>query len=667
VSRDTDDAEGFTFRHALVREALYDDLLPGERTAVHARFADALESDAERAGSASLAAELAYHWHSAHDVPRALEASVKAGTTAENVYAFADAHAQFERALELWDRVPAAESRTGLDRAGLLERAAGAAAFAVPPRAAALIRDAIGLIDQGADPIRAGVLHERLGRYSWIAGDGVTALAAHREAMSLVPATPPSIARARVTAGLCQILMIQGPSAEAKHICDEAVAVARAIGAQEIEGHALNSLGVTTAYLGELDGGLANLREAQRIGLTSDNVDDVARANANLVDVLNNAGRFAEAASLSLEAFEYAEDHGLAAFYGTNSLCEGASALQRLGRWVEAARRIELARRYEVSGVPEIFIQQRLAVLDVGQGRHERAASRIARLRRLCEHTVEVQWVAPLAEAAGELALWQGRPGDARRDALDGLSRFPIMPGKILRIGPLYAIGMRAEADLAANVRRNSKAAVAEASTIAEQYLSDLSEVRDQIARGLPPFVQLVDAYWSVCTAEFGRLRGANDPTHWSLAARAFAAIPMAYPRAYALWREAEAILASSRARVAASRPLHEAHTIAGELGAEPLAGAIEALASRARIDIGRVGPPSAPHGLESFGLTAREREVLELVAAGRTNRQIASALFITEKTASVHVSNILGKLDAKGRTEAASIAHRFGPGADAL
>ena len=666
VPRETDDAEGFAFRHALVREALYDDLLPGERVSIHARFADALESDGAGIGNAGLAAELAYHWHAAHDLPRALEASVRAGTNAENVYAFADAHAQYERALELWDKVPDAQRRAGLDRASLLERAASAAAVASPQRAVALIRDAIRLIDQAADPIRAGILQERLGRYSWIAGDGVTAMAAYLGAVRLVPATPPTLARAKVTAGLCQILMIEGPSAEGRQICDEAVAVARAIGAREIEGHALNSLGVTIGYLGDLDGALVNLREARRIGLRTENVDDVARAYANEIDVLNNVARFADAATLSLEAFNYAEEHGLAAFYGTNCLCEGASALQRLGSWGEAARRIELARRHEVSGVPEIFIEQRLALMDVGQGRHESAARRLARLRVLCEHVLDVQWVAPLAEAAGELALWQGRPGDARREVLDGLDRFSILPGKITRIGPLYAIGMRAEADLVANVRRGARAAVAEASTIAEQYLSSLANLRKQITRGLPPFVQLAEAYWSVCTAEFARLRGANDPAQWSLAAQAFAAIPMAYPRAYALWREAEAILASSRARSAAALPLREAHAIAEELGAEPLIGAIEALAVRARIEIGPVAPASVPGGLDSFGLTPREREVLKLVAAGQTNRQIATSLFITEKTASVHVSNILGKLDAKGRTEAASIAHGLGLGADA-
>ena len=103
------------------------------------------------------------------------------------------------------------------------------------------------------------------------------------------------------------------------------------------------------------------------------------------------------------------------------------------------------------------------------------------------------------------------------------------------------------------------------------------------------------------------------------------------------------------------------------EVGAEPLRLRVEALAARARVDL-TSSPVDSGAGGEApdrFGLTPREREVLQLVAEGRTNRQIAESLFISEKTAGVHVSNILGKLDASGRTEAAAIARRYGLIAD--
>ena len=125
------------------------------------------------------------------------------------------------------------------------------------------------------------------------------------------------------------------------------------------------------------------------------------------------------------------------------------------------------------------------------------------------------------------------------------------------------------------------------------------------------------------------------------------------YLRAYALLRAGEAHAAAGD-RPAAAEAVAEATRLADGLGATPLVEAAEALARRARLS------PAAPSD-DEFGLTAREREVLGLIADGRSNGQIAEALFISRKTASVHVSNILAKLGASTRLEAAAIAHRSG------
>ncbi|NEC76316.1 helix-turn-helix domain-containing protein, partial [Streptomyces rochei] len=89
---------------------------------------------------------------------------------------------------------------------------------------------------------------------------------------------------------------------------------------------------------------------------------------------------------------------------------------------------------------------------------------------------------------------------------------------------------------------------------------------------------------------------------------------------------------------------------------------AVDLLGRRARLTLGRAaGPERAPADpVEALGLTSRERDVLRLVSDGRTNRQIAEELFISPKTASVHVSNILAKLGVSGRGEAAAVAHRL-------
>ncbi|MEO6206567.1 MAG: AAA family ATPase [Candidatus Limnocylindrales bacterium] len=661
VPGDADGEELFSFRHALVQEAVYQDLLPGERGRLHAQFAKALGED-RGVRESSNAAELAFHWYAAHDLPRALEASLLAAADAERMHAFADSLSLYERALELWDQVPDAEVRTGLDRIAVLERAAAASS---PKRAVWLIREAIRLAKGTVDATRLGLLMAQLGQYAWNAGDGITALDACREAVRVVPAEPPTLARARVTASLGQILIIEMVPVEARAACQEAVAVARAVGAAAIESHALNSLGLTTVYLGRLDAGLAQLREALEIALRVGSVHDAARAYANIVDVLNHGGRFAEAASLAPEGFAYAEEHGLARPFGVPILCEAASALQRMGRWRDAAALVERAQRHEMAGTAEVFIQERLTLLDVGQGRHDVAARRLRGLRTLIERAVEAQWVAPVAEAAAELALWQGRPTEARREILEAFLRLPLQPAYISRVGVLFALGLRAEADIASLARaRRDESELAESRAIGARYLAQIGSLRDLAVSGLPNFAREAEAWWSVCDAEFSRLDGASQPARWAATATAFGAIPMAYPRAYALWRSAEALLADSRARSAAAGPLREAYAIALELEAAPLGSEIEALSRRGRIDLGLSSAPMMePSPLALTGLTPREREVLGLVATGMTNRQIAEALFISEGTAGVHVSNILAKLGVRGRTEAAAVAHRLDGG----
>ena len=157
------------------------------------------------------------------------------------------------------------------------------------------------------------------------------------------------------------------------------------------------------------------------------------------------------------------------------------------------------------------------------------------------------------------------------------------------------------------------------------------------------------------------RRRGESSARAWAEAVRAWETAGDVWPTAYARYRLAEA-LSSAGDRAAAGGPLRAALADARRLGAQPLLDDALALARRARIpeDDG-VPAPAVESAAVPFGLTEREREVLALVAAGRSNGQIAAALFISPKTASVHVSNILAKLGVSGRVEAAAVAHRLG------
>ena len=142
----------------------------------------------------------------------------------------------------------------------------------------------------------------------------------------------------------------------------------------------------------------------------------------------------------------------------------------------------------------------------------------------------------------------------------------------------------------------------------------------------------------------------------------------LAYPfeAAYACFRQAEALLAGGPPHTQAESMLRPAHQTAVALGAAPLRREIELLAKRGRLRLEQpVETPAAPtapsSAAVSLGLTQRELEVLVLVAEGQTNRQIGQTLFITSKTAGVHVSRILAKLGVTGRGEAAAVAHRLG------
>jgi len=653
------------FRHALMREAIYEGLLPWERTRLHAAFAVALEAVPAIEADAARVAELAYHWHAAHDLPRALAAAVRAGAAFDRVSAPGEAHRQYERSLDLWDRVPDAAHFVGLERIELLERAAAAASNSDPGRAAALIRSAIPLADAAADPVRVGELLERLATYLWASGDGPAGVDACRTAVALVAVNARSASQARVLATLGRILMTIARFGEARPVLEQAVAVAASAGADATEGNALTSLGVVLGYLGDLESGRQKLGASREIAIRLGSAEEVGRADGNLIDLLVHVGgRFDEAARLASEAFTFLQESYAASFYGVLALSEGAGALIRLGRWGEADALLGRARGYVSSGVPEILLNERLALLEVDRGQQDVAAERIALLRRLIGGSTDPQWTLPLVELSAELALWQRRPKDAHDEIAQALGRLGAFDaGNISRLGPVMALAVRAEADQAELVGGRLDAQSDEIRRVASGYLALMREVDGETRRGRPSLVRLAGAWLRLCEAEQGRVLGEPSSEAWSESALAFASLEMPYQQAYARWRQAEAHLAARGPRGQAVGALVEAHRLATQLGAEPLRGEIEGVARRARVDLDgqRQEADRPPKPDAAFGLTARELEVLDLLVSGLTNREIGGRLFISENTAGVHVSNILGKLGASRRMEAAAIAHRLG------
>ena len=658
--------DGYGLRHALLREVIDGDLLPGERARLHATLAAAIAAHPAQAGgsSATMAAELAYHWLAAGEPGRALPAAVEAGIQAERIFAFAEALRHYERALELWTRVPEAAKLASLDRITLLERAAEAAHLIHDqPRAVELVRAALTDMDQAADPARAGLLHERLGRYLYSTLDE-GALLAYDHAVQLVPGGPPSAERARVLAGYAQILTLLARDTESRQVAEEALVAARQAGARQAQGRALACLGVALARLGDPDKGLAHLHEARRIAEEQADAEGLGSACITLTYVLEGAGRLEEALAVALQGAEACRRLGSPGWH--DSLQADAGEVEfRLGRWEETDRHLRaVLERDPFIGPHRVHARWERARLDIARGDVGAARRWLQEADGLAakagQAQFDAQFAGPLAIARAELALWEGRDQEAFQAVADGLAALARV-GDEAGFPTLYPLGLAATADRAerASARRATTEAEA-ARRDGDKLLARLEALAATIAF---PELSIVEAH---SRAEHTRLHGRADPAAWTAAAARWNRLGQPYDAAWAHWREAEALLASGASKAKAEEPLQRAHAVAVRLKAAPLRHELELLAQRGRLHLGEpidttASPEALPSPAASLGLTRREAEVLALVAEGRTNRQIGQELFITPKTASIHVSRILAKLGVTGRGEAAAVAHRLG------
>ena len=459
--------------------------------------------------------------------------------------------------------------------------------------------------------------------------------------------------------------MLGGRFSEAVTLAGEALTIAHVVGARDIEGHALDTRGLSRSIGGEVDEGLEDLRAALAIAEELDIVDDVGRAYANMVWVIDAAGRLDEAIELADVAIAKAERLGLMRFFGTHMLAGQADALFRLGRWDESERAIRRAEEVGPLGINEILTEELIGRLALARGRLEEAADHLLPLAPLAARAEDIQFIEPVNSTLASLALAEGRPEDAAAIVAAAIRQIDHTPE--VRIGELYALGLRANAD-AAEIARARRGADREraAAEAGDALLEAIRRRHAEVAATRSVFAPLSSAWLLLCEAEATRLHRRAEPEAWVASGDAWRKLERPYMVAYARLREAEARLAARGDRALAATALRSALDTAERLGAEPLRAEIMALATRARLSVDADAAaddvvPAAPDEASRLGLTAREREVLALVALGRTNRQIAEELFISENTAGVHVSNILGKLAVTGRGEAAAIAYRLG------
>ena len=655
----TDDGTAYTFRHELLREAVYADLLPGERAALHAALGEALAEDAQLAGSAGVAAELALHWYAAGRLGPALDASLDAAAQAEDVHAYAEAQRHLERALELLDRVPSdqAEAVNVLD---VTARAANAAYNAGDNRRAiVLARQIIAGADRETDAVRAGLGHARLARCLWLDGQGEEARRSFEAAIELVPEQP-SVERAEVLAEHARVLMLIGRLSEARDRATEALELARAVGARRIEASALITRGICD--LGAVDPGevRADLRQGRAIAEEIGAVEQIGRSYVNEAQMLEDAGQLEESMAVAEEGVLRAQDLGAGRVWGDFLAADLAGRLWLLGEWDRAAERATDIVDFSQEGLNTASAHTALGQIAAERGDFEQAAEHVARSMEMSHHQSGPMWGAPNHAALASAALWQGNLDealDALRPALDAYGDSEL----VSFTRSLFLLAIRAHADRAERARalarqQDLEAAESAATALLERFRA---HAPNESLAGIEPEFALAEA-------ELSRLRDERDAAPWIALARRWHEVGRPYSAAYAEWRAAEAIVRADGSPEEAEALLGSAAETAGRLRARPLLSEVTGLARRARLKLEYAeGVASAAangaNGGSDLGLTDRERDVLVLVAEGLTNRQIGERLFISQKTASVHVSRILSKLGVANRAEAAGVAHTLG------
>jgi len=443
----------------------------------------------------------------------------------------------------------------------------------------------------------------------------------------LLPAEASTRARAQVRALQGHAFMLQSRYTAAAACCREAIAVAVAVGAPDLEGHARNALGVALTMLGDASKGLEELGSALRIAKARDDTWELGRVYVNFSDALLWSGRWAEAAEVGMEGVHVCRGLG----YGrTTCMCAAGNtlaALLRLGRWPDADRLVDEVSDIDAPPGQRWGVTLSMAELALRRGDVDGARALLASVEGTALRSDGKELIGAYRVCAAWLALAEDDYAASRRHVRLGLEL--IRGSEYVRIGPqLCSIGLYAEASTGGEPGPLVKEC--------REFLAGMTECPEP------------EAYGRHAEAEATRL-GAPDPGAWSEARAAWERLGEPYHAAYCRFRGAEAILALKGSREEATALLRSAHETVVALGAESLRVRIEDLSRRGRLELVRPGG-TVP------GLTAREGEILALLSDGRTNRQIAEALFISERTVGVHVSRILHKLGVPNRGAAAHL-----------
>jgi DNA-binding CsgD family transcriptional regulator len=647
-------------RHALLAEVVAGALLPGERSGLHERTARTLEATREQ----SLAAEVAGHWAAADRPAEELAARQAAAKAAERVFGYAEAAAHWQRAIDLC-RALGASVPIGTDVPRLYVRAIDALSLSGDGvRAGVVAEEALSRFTDYPHPATVAVIYHRAAYFRAIEAPAA-GLPLIKESLRLFGQSSPSAeeAEAWLDYGTAFLFHSEGQLAASAKAVSHALQIAEAVGATAQIPHLLPWLSYLEFLRGHVKEGLAILRRGRASAETSSEGATLVWLAVSESNALLKMGKFQDASDVALRGLATARQGGLQGGHLADTLASNASeALLACGLTADAAALIGPL----TAGQPDRdhwFAHEARAEIELLYGDVAAAASRWQQIKECAGQIGSIDTVSESAQRTAELALWAERPRDALEQVQEALALFTA-PDLTIMCGRLLATGMRACADLAdkARARRDDLAVIT-----AKAAAADLSIWADRVGNRPftdHPFVGTIPADRTDWNAERTRLAGSSDSAAWEAAGKSWQALGCPHRAGYAWWRQAEAQLEAGLPTAAAAAALRAAGAAAE--GHAPLLAQIQALAERARILLSQ--PPATPargSGQASeptpYGLTPRELAVLRLLARGRTNAQIGAELYISPKTAGVHVSNILRKLGVSGRVQAAALAERAG------
>lgn len=655
VVRSTDEDQVW-FRHPLLADVLYAAVPAWVAARVHGTYAAMLEGlteVAERRRADDLAV---HHLHAGH-VAEAYSWSLRAADAARASASSSSEAVHLERACALWPDVPDAVRGSTRDRIALLQRAAHVDGLVGRTDVAVeLLEKARSLVSAGADPELASTLLSAWCELVWQRDAPVQAVRPELlEALKMVDHLADSPVRVHALAGLAGAHEWDGHGDVAARYADEAVATARRSGSDEALAEAL--ICRSSVRMEDVAGRLADVVEgydlARRIG-AGDLMTDAAIWQVNLFETL---GRPRDAARLARDAAE--EGLALGSQTWAYFLMGMAACIDLdLGEWEEAHRLFRSALAARQHGIPGAMARLAAAEHAVLVGRSGEARLHMERALELVPvHFAGLHY--QMTKVQVHLLIADGDPEGALEWML-ARRRHPTMRD-VGDHAAHRAWTAWAMADVAQGARdRGDTVAVAQlaartAELAATHPAPDASSGRTAESRRLLRFAEAEEAR---CR------RDVDEEARWAAAATAAQEAETPWWEAYALWRQVQAGARAATPRTRLAEPLRQAHGIAARLGASPLREQVEYVATSARIPLAAVTVPAQRTPRESGDrllatLTPREHEVLSLLVAGRSNGEVARRLGISEKTASVHVSNILRKTGTSSRVEAAELARR--------